>query len=1439
MRSRKIWSILLALAILAALVPAAAKETAGVIADYQFDDQPTLSVPKSCEYKGKWVEIVEQDAYVGKSLRLYSPEGQVYAQFPFTHKSDKIVLDAKFKFVDQNAGRQIFMLKAGDGKLYETLKVSPDGMLSAADDYQIRQLKLGEWVNISVLINLKLSRAEVYIDGRLTATTRLSSAIQTLTGVRFVSGAPGVESEMLLDDLRIYEGGRLLGGENFPQVEKNLRKLEKTEEDYAPDPESNMVYLNENCNDYTQGNEGPWTIINKGNTVSVADVPSAEDKSMVMSVEQQDPYMEVSFSGITSRYLVAETKVRIDDANCERSLFTMKDSGGNFNMVASINNKGEAVTYNGRTLVKMIKKQWYSITVTFDFENMLSNYYVDGKLVQENIAVNNKSLADVAVLRFQCYSPSSKSVMYVDDVRLYDGKEPKSPDELENTEVIVKGAEMFIPEKDVIGRLGNAVAMVVGGRYAFDGAEKVPLSTQPYRTEAGIIMIPLRFTVEACGGSVTWNQAENCAEIILGTQKGRIAPGDTSVTIGGRTAKFDASAEEVGGTLYVQAERFAKVLNKDIYQTERGLIILSGNENKFDLQEDAQDLLYIYNFLYYMRPKAEQFLSDLKKQNPNGEHPRVLLRQEDFDRIRENYDSDETTHIWVEQIRENVEKYVMDAPVTKYEMPDGLRLTGESQKVQSRVMQLALLYRLFGERKYADRAWKELEAAGNFKDWNANRHFLDTGEMAAGFGIGYDWLYDYFTPEQRQFLLNATEKSGFIPTRNAYNGIGGSAYFVNITNNWNIICNSGVAVAALAMADELPDLAGEILERGMESTEYMMCEFFPEGGWYEGVGYWYYQATYLAYYVTALRSALGTDYGFYDIPGFKDTGYYPIFGNGPCGIFDFHDSGNGFQNAPELFFFAKMNRDGDLAKLRLEDMEKHSYAGSVKDLIWYEPELASESVQLPLDKKFAYAEMGAFRSGWDDDATYLGFHAGKNDVSHANVDAGTFVIDAMGERWAIELGGDNYNLEGYFGDKRWDYYRLRAEGQNVLVLNPAAGMGQIITAQTTIEDMVSKPQGAIGVLDLSNAFADSARNVTRAFRMDDNRRRIVMQDEMDLKGPTEVFWNMHTKAEVEIMEDGRTAMLSLGQKKLWMALDTNIPGAKFSVMDAVPLPTSPHPAGQNENKGIRKIVVDEKEVTGKAYLTVTFIPVYDLVNTKLEAATYSPIADWEIPDGVKEIPEATAISVDGNQLKDFNGRKYNYEIRVPVGSESIPKLSAEAPENMQVTIQQAETVPALASVIVTDKNDPENKTVYSVSYVYAPLIGLPEGVRKISPDTITVSDEPQPENNKGNLNDGDLNTRWSAEGIQTATYEFAVPQKVSAVALSFYLGLERTTKFDLEISADGKNWTTVFSGSSSGETDQYETIYFNEAEIKYVRFRGYGNSQHDWTSVNEMTVYGK
>jgi hypothetical protein len=232
-----------------------------------------------------------------------------------------------------------------------------------------------------------------------------------------------------------------------------------------------------------------------------------------------------------------------------------------------------------------------------------------------------------------------------------------------------------------------------------------------------------------------------------------------------------------------------------------------------------------------------------------------------------------------------------------------------------------------------------------------------------------------------------------------------------------------------------------------------------------------------------------------------------------------------------------------------------------------------------LDKHFRRADIVSFRSSWTDEkALFVGFKGGDNKANHSHLDLGTFVLDADGARWALDMGVDDYNLPGYF-DKdnfRWVYHRMRAEAHNTLVINPGADPDQLPTAVAAVTRFVSKPNHAFAITDLTAAYAKHAQKVARGIALLD-RKQVLVQDEVASEKPAEIWWFMHTQAEIKISDDGGTAILSQGDAKLQARILSPADG-KFEVMDAKPLPTSPQPDGVKKNEGIRKLAVNLKGV---------------------------------------------------------------------------------------------------------------------------------------------------------------------------------------------------------------------------------------------------------------------
>jgi len=150
-------------------------------------------------------------------------------------------------------------------------------------------------------------------------------------------------------------------------------------------------------------------------------------------------------------------------------------------------------------------------------------------------------------------------------------------------------------------------------------------------------------------------------------------------------------------------------------------------------------------------------------------------------------------------------------------------------------------------------------------------------------------------------------------------------------------------------------------------------------------------------FLAALEFALGTDYGLCDMPGFGETGFFPLYLAGPLGrTFNYADGGDRAIRAPQMFWLARRFRQPVFASYQ----RQHASPAAL-DLLWYEPGGSGpKAAGLPLDRRFRDSEVAFFRSDWEDPkALFLAFKAGDNKANHSHLDLGSFVFDALGARW--------------------------------------------------------------------------------------------------------------------------------------------------------------------------------------------------------------------------------------------------------------------------------------------------------------------------------------------------------------------------------------------------------------------------------------------------------
>ncbi len=71
----------------------------------------------------------------------------------------------------------------------------------------------------------------------------------------------------------------------------------------------------------------------------------------------------------------------------------------------------------------------------------------------------------------------------------------------------------------------------------------------------------------------------------------------------------------------------------------------------------------------------------------------------------------------------------------------------------------------------------------------------------------------------------------------------------------------------------------------------------------------------------------------------------------------------------------------------------------------------------PTARHFRHVDVVMMRSSWNALGGILrrDSKGGDNRVNHSHLEPGSFVLDFEGQRFASDLGPDDYNLPGYFG----------------------------------------------------------------------------------------------------------------------------------------------------------------------------------------------------------------------------------------------------------------------------------------------------------------------------------------------------------------------------------------------------------------------------------------
>ncbi|OAL03377.1 hypothetical protein IQ06DRAFT_243209 [Phaeosphaeriaceae sp. SRC1lsM3a] len=547
----------------------------------------------------------------------------------------------------------------------------------------------------------------------------------------------------------------------------------------------------------------------------------------------------------------------------------------------------------------------------------------------------------------------------------------------------------------------------------------------------------------------------------------------------------------------------------------------------------------------------------------------------------------------------------------------------EAREVQLRIKHWAYVYRLTKQSRWKNRIWQEILAATNDSRldkeddddvWNS-RHWLDVGEFLIAFAFAYDWLHDAWKSSERNYIMSSIIKFGLEKGASAYDR---DEWFLSVSGNWNCVTNAGMIIGSLAVYHEdRTGLSQSLLSKAVQNVgNNCMRAVYSDGTWSETPDYWYFGTHAHAELSSALMTATWSLHHTLNASSaWSQTGWFHIYNSGPVGKFDYGDCGPPkiTATANSLLFYGQQLQISDYVLFQRDRND----AADPLSMFWYDSYVSgSWHEDLPLDKAFSDPRGAWFstRSSWtDQNALFVAMKAGQltGHQTHGNLDAGDFVLEAMGEKWAVELCHEDYDSPGYFSSEemnsqRWTYHRCGSKGQNTLLYNQS---NQLVTASPTVKHEIGEnDSNSYWMADLTSAY-EGVSSVRRGLRLLDGRTAALIQDEIfDAAAGSQ--WRMHTTAIVTLSEDNTVAELQQNGKRLTMSL-LSTPPAFFSVVPSVQLRDQSlqhDDFTDRPNQSTSVLAIDVQ--SGNTTLAIIFQPMWDNAQEFMPIPSLVPLDEW-------------------------------------------------------------------------------------------------------------------------------------------------------------------------------------------------------------------------------------
>jgi hypothetical protein len=828
----------------------------------------------------------------------------------------------------------------------------------------------------------------------------------------------------------------------------------------------------------------------------------------------------------------------------------------------------------------------------------------------------------------------------------------------------------------------------------------------------------------------------------------------------------------------------------------------------------------IFSFLVAV-PSAEAAVVRTAVTVSSG-HPRLLVTSaNDFETIKSNVSTDAVSARLQKDVL-NSANYQLTQPVVTYDLQDPSATLKTVKALVDRAYTLSLAWRLTGDAKYMEGLWKNLEAASKFPDWNP-KNFLQTAEIANAVAVAYDWGYSYWTDSRRATLRNALLTKAIRPSIPLYESPESDPdSWVLATHNRNVVGNSGIGLASLAIASE--DSSGDAqkaLNYSIESIKNGLKGYLPDGSYPEGPMYWEYATDYAATFLNALKTATGSTQGLESIGGITRSGSFIRDLMTPSGeYFTFADSETAVYPAMGLSGLSRLTGQTDLEALSA-GMETSRRAA--QRLVWRNPSVAALApAQQSRPRVANYADGGVATVRGD--ATDVGApfaalrYGGDPTVGHRHVDAGDVMVSVGGVTWAEQLGLDRATYDargnGEAVSARWGYYRNRLEGHNTLLLNRDTTNDYRDAPGGSLLSSGTSSAGSFAIADLSVAQGASEGTWQRGVRVIPTGRQVVLQDEFTAPSGAMARWGLHTSAQVQVAQDGRSAVFYKDGQRMLVELSA-ADGVRFRTTPAMPSAISPRPE-QDANAAFTKLVVD---VPGgsRQTLAVTMTLLSPAATTASRAPATQPMSNWgSSPESAVQL---SRLTVDGTAVQGFSAARRSYTVH------RDPALAAP-------------------TIVAKDKAGAAVKVTASTAMPGSYILGADAAtgvLLSVVPDLTHVASSTASATSRGTpaaVHDGNESSGWATSGTQYVELTFRGQINLNRLDILWTANNSRRIDYRVLV-PQGTSWVAAATGSYRSASGWSTNTFDSPPRAGKIRIEVSGDPGGDSTStIREVAVYG-